>query len=133
MNKLIQVTISGILFQIEEAAYDKLRHYLDSIRSHFGNNEGSREILEDIEARVAELFTAKAEGKGYVSQADVEEVITMMGKPSDMGEGEPSPSSGYQQEQETRKRLFRDPDDRVAGGVCSGIGAYFDIDPVWIR
>ncbi len=31
------------------------------------------------------------------------------------------------------KRLFRSKMDRVLGGVCGGLGKYFNIDPVLVR
>ncbi|MGE4585759.1 MAG: PspC domain-containing protein [Mangrovibacterium sp.] len=140
MKKTFTINISGSVFHIEEDAYEKLREYLHMLSLHFGSEADGREILQDIEARIAELFEKKmeAEGKDVILDSWVDEVICRMGKPEDFTEGEaaeeekneePAASSGYR----VKRRMYRDPDHRVLGGVCSGMGAYFNIDPVVLR
>ena len=136
MKKTFTINISGNVFHIDEDAYEKLQNYLHMLNSHFGNSEEGREILQDIEARIAELFNEKMkEGKDVIIDPWVDEVIARMGKPEDFMEGEEteSPSSGPAARQKTKRRMYRDPDRRVFGGVCGGMGAYFNIDPVVLR
>ncbi len=136
MNKLIQITVAGVLLQIEEQAYDMLKRYLDSVAAHFRNTTGSQEILRDIEARLAELFMERSKAKGYVSVQDVEETVALMGKPSDMDEGGSEETVAGDTSSHTYqgpRRLFRDPNGRVLGGVCGGAANYFDVDPIWFR
>ncbi len=139
MNKVVNINLGGIPFTLDEDAYVHLQSYLDTIHRHFAQNEGYREITRDIEARLAELFQERLDRRSIVNLNDVEEAIAIMGKPEDFGaepleegraEQQQSASSSYK----TGKRLFRNTDDEVLGGVCSGISAYFGIqDPIWIR
>ncbi len=140
MNKTVTINISGILFHIEEDAYDNLAKYLGSIRSYFSMTEGGSDIMSDIEARIAELLQEKiTPAKQVLVLEDVEQVKSVMGKPEDFGDGESheQTSAGAQQQHSTqekiRRRLYRNPDDRAIGGVCGGLAAYFDIDVVWVR
>lgn len=142
MNKIIQININGMVFSIDEHAFDELKQYLDRLRNHFRNVDGGHEIITDIEARIAELLQSRLSAhKQVVSDTDIKEVIAIMGDPSQMATDE-EPQAGKEQPaaEEPKmnygyyeKRLFRDDDDRVVGGVCSGLGAYFGIEPVWIR
>jgi phage shock protein PspC (stress-responsive transcriptional regulator) len=145
MKKNISINISGIIFHIEEDAYEQLRDYLQSINRYFSNYDGSEEIIADIESRIAEIFLSKlSEEKQVITAEDVSALITTMGNVSDfqaMEQDEPvseqksydsrSSSSGTY-ETETR-RLYRDEKRKIVGGVCSGLAYYFNIDPVWIR
>lgn len=141
MNKTVTINIAGIVFHIEEDAYERLKTYLDKLRFKFSAEEGRDEILADIESRIAEILTAKkGPAREVVIMSDIEEVIATMGEPeaiSDEGnaasEPEPEPTRAESYERRKRRRLFRDPDDKILGGVCTGIGHYFDIDAVWIR
>lgn len=83
MNKLIQVNIGGLVFQIDEGAYHKLDKYLSSIRNRYAQEEGGEDILHDIEARIAELFIERTGTNGAVMMADVDHVIEQMGRPDD--------------------------------------------------
>ena len=139
MNKVLNINLGGMPFTIDEDAYDHLRTYLKTIHKHFSSSEGYEEITADIEARMAELFQEKLGNRPIVTLADVKHVIAIMGTPEDfgaesIGEDAPKSDSGKRWEFKTGKRLFRNPDDSVVGGVCSGIAAYFGIqDPVWVR
>lgn len=138
MNRTITMNLSGIIFHIEDDAYEKLNKYLSTIKGYFNATEGRDEIMSDIESRIAEMLQTKvSQAKQAVLLADVESIIAVMGKPEDFAgdnEHQETPSSKQETEQErTYRRLFRDPDDKVIGGVCSGISNYFDIDPIWIR
>jgi phage shock protein PspC (stress-responsive transcriptional regulator) len=140
MNKTLTINISGIIFNIEEDAYETLKNYLSNIKRHFQNEEGCEEIVSDIESRLAELLKAKTNaGKQVLVNSDVNEAIDVMGRPEDFVETSPgnenkeenNSSQGHYTNK--RRRVFRDPDNKVLGGVCSGVANYFDTDPLWIR
>jgi phage shock protein PspC (stress-responsive transcriptional regulator) len=138
MNKVFQVNLGGIPFTINEDAYVQLVAYLDSLKAMFGNEHGP-EIIQDIESRIAELFTERLGKRLIVESHDVSAIIDVIGRPEDLGH-EPagnasgSTSDGKGFEFKTGKRLYRNPDEKVIGGVASGIAAYFGIkDPIWIR
>ena len=138
MNKTLTINLSGIVFHIDENAYEVFNAYIDSVRRHFASSEGKDEIMQDIEARIAEMFQQRVgESKQVITMRDVEEVTTVMGKPEQFGDEEETATPAAADKEVSasgiKRRLFRNPDDEVIGGVCSGIGAYFGIDPVWIR
>ena len=139
MKKTVIINISGIVFHIDEDAYEKLKGYLDSLNHYFGNTSESREIVTDIESRIAELLQPKiTESKQSITIEDVEEILSILGSPEDIAA---SDNSAYENEaasepiigKRTSRRLYRDVDNSAIGGVCSGLGAYFDIDPVFFR
>lgn len=141
MNKTVTINISGIIFHIEEDAYDKLSKYLSTIRSYFSKADGGNEIMSDIEARVAEMLQSKTSAvKQVVLMADVDYVIESMGKPEEFAgdaqtgnTNDDSENIDFSYADNIKKRLYRDGDHKVLGGVCSGIGHYFGFDPVWLR
>lgn len=134
MKKTINTNINGISFIIDEDAYTILNTYLNSIKSHFKTKRGSEEIINDIEARIAELFHQMLNDKKQVLNIeDVNKVKEQMGKPSDFDHDAEEDTVYYAKPPNSRKRLFRDINDRIIGGVCSGLAAYFNVDTVWIR
>ena len=140
MNKTVTINLSGLVFQVDEHAYQDLSEYLNAIKARFKNSEGSDEIIADIESRIAEMFSEKLNPKKQVIlQADVDEVIAKMGRPEefegiDDESGEATNNPSGTKAGSIPKRLFRDPDNKIFGGVCSGISAYFGInDPIWLR
>lgn len=135
MNQTLTINISGIVFHIEVDAYEALKVYLNTIKSYFNNSEEREEIMLDIEARVAEIFAEAQNDKNQVIvMADVNKVIAIMGEPEQYltDEEEEIPTQKTHRKREDKK-LFRDPDDRVLGGVASGLGAYIGLDTVWVR
>jgi len=142
MNKTVTINISGIIFHIEEDAYEKLNKYLTTIRGYFNKAEGGNEIMSDIEARIAEMLQSKTSPiKQVVLMSDVDYVMDSMGKPEEFA-GESSDNTStendtkentYTYSEPIKKRLYRDGDSKVLGGVCSGVGNYFDVDAVWLR
>ena len=153
MKKNISINISGIIFHIEEDGYETLKKYLDSINRYFSTFEDSSEILADIESRIAEIFLSKLNAeKQVITAEDVSGLMTTMGSVSDFkavedkdesfstggadpdgpppGSGEGSQRSGTY---EPPRQLFRDQKRKILGGVCAGLGTYFNIDPLWIR
>ena len=133
MKKTFTINISGTVFHIEDDAYEILQKYLVNLKNHFGSDEEGKEIIADIEARIAEIFNEKStDEKKVVILELVNEVIEIMGTPEDFAEeeGDEEPVAARAK----RKRsLYRDPDHRVLGGVCGGLGAYFNMDPVILR
>ncbi len=133
MKKTFTINISGTIFHIEEDAYEVLQKYLINLKNHFGGDEEGKEILSDIEARIAEIFSAKSDNDKNVITLDwVNEVIQTMGTPEDFAEEEGEDDS-IVSETKRKRRLYRDPEHRVLGGVCGGMGAYFNMDPVILR
>ena len=129
MKKTININLAGFVFYIDEDAYEELQKYLKTIKTYLGNTEGREEIIDDIESRIAELFSEKQ--KQVITLIEVSEVIEVMGQPEDyMSEDETEQKTSYKS---SNKRLYRDPDSTVLGGVCSGIGHYLSIDAIWIR
>ena len=138
MKKTFTINISGKIFHIEEDAFDKLQDYLQRLNLYFVSQPGGLEILQDIEARIAELFQNKiSEKQEAITNESVDEVMARMGNPEDFKESEQTQSEENAQEdlngEKIRKRMYRDPENRVLGGVCYGMGTYFNIDPVILR
>ncbi len=139
MNQTVTINISGIVFHIDVDAYEELKKYLSKIKSYFKNSEECEEIMMDIEARIAELFSEKISSNNQVIQSkDVEEVIGVMGKPEqyideDEEDLEKERKSSHQKHYSSEKKLFRDPDDRMIGGVAAGLAAYIGIESLWLR
>ncbi|MFT7237672.1 MAG: phage shock protein PspC (stress-responsive transcriptional regulator) [Cyclobacteriaceae bacterium] len=153
MKKTISINIGGIIFHIEEDAYDQLKSYLDSVNKYFASFDDNQEIISDIESRIGELFINKlADGRQTINIEDVDELISTMGTTKDFeatfeneaeeqsnkkSKPEQSKESQKEETQEennpTDKRLYRDTKRKMLGGVASGFAHYFRIDPLWIR
>ncbi|MDH5609772.1 MAG: PspC domain-containing protein, partial [Cyclobacteriaceae bacterium] len=149
MKKNISINIGGIIFHIEEDGYDRLKNYLDSINRYFSSFEDSKEIIDDIENRIAEILLGKlSDGKQVIVIEDIDELVTTMGTVADfeaaIDTDTDGPATGHtQQENRTEstteaggaapKRLFRDSKHRLLGGVASGLAHYFNIDALWVR
>ncbi len=136
MNKTVNINLGGMFFHIDEDAYLKLSRYFDAIKRSLTNSSGQDEIIKDIEMRVSELLTEKQKSeKHVVGIKDVDEVIAVMGQPEDYridDEGTTDNTKTIYTANRTKK-LYRDKDKAVIGGVASGLGYYFGIDAVWIR
>ncbi len=142
IKKSITINIAQTLIRIDEDAYEKLHTYLESVETYFADTEDAAEVVSDIEHRIAELLTEKTTtAHPSISVDDVAQVIAAMGTPADFAgttdnEAPSSHSSAGSHEKSdnnTPRRLFRDADNAVLAGVCSGIGNYFGTDPVFIR
>ena len=133
MKITVSINLGGYSFNIDEDAYAELKMYLKNLDLHFAGEESSSEILSDIETRMAELFRTKITSyKQVINVEDVRQSISVLGTPEDISDNdgksarEKFSSPGYH-------RIYRDPDHRIIGGVCSGMGAYWNIDPVIVR
>jgi phage shock protein PspC (stress-responsive transcriptional regulator) len=152
MKKVININFHSRVIPIEESAYELLKQYSDSLRKYFANEEGRDEIINDIESRIAELFSEHLKkGASCITDDDVTGIIASMGRPEDFeaadadnpknggSSSKQQTSGGGQQEQQRtyaytgRGRLFRNADDKILGGVCSGLANYLGIDPVIMR
>ena len=138
MNKTVNINLGGMFFHIDEDAYQKLTRYFDAIKRSLNNSSGQDEIIKDIEMRVSELLNEKQKSdKHVVALKDVDEVIAVMGQPEDYiieDENTSNQQSYNFNSTSTRSRkLYRDKDKGMLGGVASGLGYYFGIETVWIR
>ena len=137
MNKTVNINLAGTFFHIDEDAFGKLQRYLEAIRKSLSDPQGGDEIIKDIEARIAELFTEKLEqSTQVVTLKELDEVITVMGQPEDYMVDEeifddvpPKAKRTYS----SHKQLFRDEDRKFIGGVSSGLSYYLGLDTVWVR
>ncbi len=150
MKQVININFQGRVVPIEVTAFDMLKSYTESLNKHFANEEGKEEIINDIESRIGELFQERLKaGATCITDDDVNAIISSMGRPEDLeAEDSAQPSGTTSQQQSTgssthqqsatfstttTKRLYRDEDNKVLGGVCAGLGNYFNIDPVIVR
>lgn len=136
MNKTVNINLGGMFFHIDEDAYQKLTRYFDAIKRSLSNSSGHDEIIKDIEMRVSELLNEKQiSDKHVVGLKDVDEVIAVMGQPEDyIIEDELKGSQSFTEYSSRRtKKLYRDQEKGMIGGVAAGLSHYFGIDAVWIR
>ena len=133
MKKTFSVNLGNQVYYIDDDAYQRLQEYLDRIEGYFSDQKEREDIMNDIELRISELFSERlGVGKQVVTLKDVEEMISIMGDPRVISGKEEEPR--FTRERRTGpRRIYRDPDDRMIGGVCSGLGAYLGIDPVIVR
>lgn len=132
MKLTVNINLGGYAFNMDEDAYERLRQYLKTIEREFSGESSSAEIISDIEGRVAELFKMRLTVyKQVINMRDVEEVMDILGSPelisgSGSAESEPRIAS-------SSRRIYRDPDRRIFGGVCAGLAAYLNMDALIIR
>ena len=164
MNKTFTINLNGRVYNINDDAFLVLNQYIESLKTLFSSEEGVNEIMEDIEARIGELFSERMRyGMQVIGIADVNDVIKIMGNPAEIEneeaqelkqddingiiednsnninestsekEAEAKSTEKQTSKEKKIKRLFRNPDNKVISGVCSGLGAYLNIDPIIIR
>jgi len=136
MNKTVNINLGGMFFHIDEDAFQKLNRYFEAVKRSLSNSTGKDEIMKDIEMRIAELLTEKNKGeKQVVGIRDVEELITVMGQPEDYRIDDEDADAIYptNSSKKIKKKLYRDKDKGMLGGVAAGFGHYFGINPLWIR
>ena len=148
MKKVININFQGRILPIEEMAYENLKQYIESLRTYFEQEEGKDEIINDIECRVAELCDDRLKkGAVCITEQDIDLIITSIGRPADFEaqdgfEANTNANAGSNQTQANaqntdgqtyQKRLYRDEQNKVLGGVCSGIANYLNLDPIIIR
>ncbi|MBS1737162.1 MAG: PspC domain-containing protein [Bacteroidetes bacterium] len=147
MKKVININFQGTVVPIEESSYELLQQYIESLRVHFAGEEGKDEIINDIESRISELFQERIKnGSTCITDDDVNTIIDNMGRPEELADDEMGADSEKNKGEKKKesftesttfnwkgKRLYRDENNKIIGGVCSGIAAYFDIDPIIVR
>ncbi len=139
MKKTFTINISGTMFHIDDDAFAKLQNYLDSLSRRYSGSSEGKEIIDDIEARIAELFRENKKWETQViSIDDVNRVIETMGEPNEFEEEIPNDETDskerkFDSDSKFGKRLYRNPDDRIIGGIAGGLGAYLGLDPVIVR
>ena len=145
MKNIVKASIAGIAFKLEETAYNKLEGYLNRIRSSYGNSPDGEEILSDIEARIAEIILTRQDASVIVPLSLIDSTLAQLGAPEEISEGAPegtAEKSGEGRKETVNQapslqgiphRLYRNSENAKLGGVCSGLAAYFDVDPVVVR
>ena len=146
MKKVININFQGRILPIEEMAYENLKQYIESLRAYFEQEEGKDEIINDIECRVAELCEDRLKkGAVCITEEDIDLIIESIGRPADFeaqdgfeantntASGQPNNSTQQNAGATIHKRLYRDEQNKVLGGVCSGIANYLNLDPIIIR
>ncbi len=144
MKQVININFQGRVVPIEVSAFELLKQYTESLNRHFANEEGKEEIINDIESRIGELFQERlTNGATCITDDDVNAVIKSMGRPEEFEEtadnnSQASAADDTSASQQTgatttHKRLYRDENNKVLGGVCAGIANYFGMDAVLVR
>jgi phage shock protein PspC (stress-responsive transcriptional regulator) len=152
MKKVININFQGRILPIEETAYENLKQYIESLRTYFEQEEGKDEIINDIECRVAELCEDRLKkGAVCITEQDIDLIITSIGRPADFeaqdgfeantttnttnntGTNQAQSNTQTAGEPTYQKRLYRDEQNKVLGGVCAGIANYLNLDPIIIR
>lgn len=137
MNKTTSINLGGYFFHIDEDAFKKLSNYFDAVRRSL-SPDGREEIIKDIESRISEIFTEKlGTTKQVIGLKEVDDVIAIMGQPEDYKIEDEAPKneyySSYSNSGSSTKKLYRDKENSLLGGVMSGLGHYFGVDPLWLR
>ena len=127
MKDVVKVSISGISFVFDAEAYAVMKGYIDKLEKGYASNPDGREIVADIEARIAELLLSGQDADKVIHEDTASGIVAQLGFPDDIDTGPEIPVETIP------KRLYRNPEGAVIGGVCSGLGTYFRVDPVWIR
>ena len=127
MKEVYNISLQSVSFTIEKDAFELLEGYLQELRLHYGKHED--EVVNDIEERIAELLVEKGCVGGTIVQYNhIEDIIRVLGRPNEIDGG-----SGNVAQDKIRKRIYRDTQNGIVAGVCSGLGAYFSMDAVWVR
>lgn len=130
MKVTVNINLGGYAFNVDDDAYERLRQYMKSLEKEFSGEPGGSEIMSDIEGRISELFKARLNTyKQVITMKDVEEVMAILGSPELISGSEPAGEVPPR----SSRRMYRDPDRRVFGGVCAGVSAYLDWDPLILR
>ncbi|MBM3421572.1 MAG: PspC domain-containing protein [Bacteroidetes bacterium] len=130
MKVTLNINIGGYAFHIDEDAYHDLKAYLRSLELHFTGEDSASEIMADIEVRMSELFRARlGTYRQVITIDDVREVMKIMGTPEDFVDQDTFSAKEKFTSSSTR-RMYRDPDNRIIGGVAAGLAAYWHLDPI---
>lgn len=135
MKMIEKRSIGGYVFPLETDAFNKINEYLHELNEYYSLKQGGNEIMDGIEDRMGELLLERCGQDGVVNEQNVAEVIAVLGRPEAIEEetSESDPQDKKTVAPQNRKRLYRNMADRRIGGVCGGLGTYFDIDPTIFR
>lgn len=135
MKRTENINLGGNAYIIDQDALDHLEDYLEDLEKYFQSHEGSDDIMDDIEFRISELLEEQLKNKGVVEMTHVNNIISIMGSVDDLKDGEHSESDhATKKEYKTGKKLYRDKENNMIGGVASGMAAYLGIaNPNWVR
>ena len=131
MKEVKKCSISGVAFTLDADAFEELAAYLQSHKRSYKDSADGAEIVADIEARIAELILSAQDNARIVEKPLIENIIRQMGSAEDISET--ADADLHSDTPRIPRRLYRDTENAKLGGVCAGIGKYFDIDPVWVR
>ncbi len=133
MKDTVNVSISGIAFSMDTEAYSLLKEYLDRIEQGYRDNTDGKEILTDIEARICELILNEQEAGATIPAERIRRILDQMGLPDDLSDTPQTPPVTVENSEKLTRRLYRNPEGAIMGGVCSGLGTYFNVEPVMVR
>lgn len=135
MKKTVNINLAGMAFHIDEDAFARLKEFLHAIEKKLKSDVNKKEIISDIEARIAELLSERIGTKRQVVIiSDIEYVRDIIGDPEVIFDEEPSTEDTSSKSGQRRyRRMYRDPDNRVISGVCSGLASYWHLDPTVVR
>lgn len=134
MNKTVNINLGGIYFHLDEDAYQKLTLYFKAIERYLSSSDGKEEIMSDIESRISELLSEKLKrDKQVINNKNIEEIISIMGRPEDYRIDDGTVQDLNSTDEKASKKLYRDQDKGMVGGVAAGLGHYLGLDPIWLR
>lgn len=133
MNEVKRCSLSGIAFTMDIEAYNELHSYLESLKNSYKSCPEGAEIVADIEARIAELILTAQDVGRVVELPLIKNIIAQMGTADYLAAEQEENTPKHSASERNPRRLYRDTENAKLGGVCAGIGKYFDVDPVWIR
>ncbi|HBH50010.1 MAG TPA: hypothetical protein DDX98_15295 [Bacteroidales bacterium] len=135
MKKTLTINLAGMVYHIDDDAYARLRKFLGSLERSLKDDPNHKEIITDIEARIAELLNERiGNDRQVVIMSDIDFIIETIGDPEEIFDKQEK-SSRRNKTSYGRKyrRMYRDPDNRMVAGVCSGLAAYWHLDPAIVR
>lgn len=132
MKEITRIHLAKTPYDIELDAKEVLQKYLSEIKQMMG----SEDTMYEIEARMVELLGERGvQSNGIITMSDVEDLRSKMGLPKEFSDSESTEDSqaDLAPSNSPAKRLMRDTDNVIFGGVCAGIAAYWGINPLWVR
>lgn len=140
MKQVININFQGHVISIEVTAFEKVKHYIETLKKHFAQEEGGDEIINDIEGRIGELFHERIKsGASCITDSEVEEVIASIGRPEQFDTSEKNSAEenagkeSFTADAPRPRKLYRNEAEKLLGGICSGLADYLNIDVVIVR
>ncbi len=136
MHKVVTINLNGKAYQLEEAAFTSLRAYLDQVDKSLTDNPDKSEIMADFEQAIADKCQAYlSDHKNVITGVEVDKIILEMGPVNggDKSEAKVDGEADANKDEPPSRRLYQIKEEAMISGLCAGIGAYFKIDPTWVR